>query len=202
MALARAIDSRSGLVFKGLYAEGGSEEQSADSRTVQTLLETRNVLAGAGVSVSTVSVSANEALLKSGGADGITEVVAGAYVLMDNSHTAIHSDLQHAAKILATVITHPQPDVAWLDTGQKASSIDTGLPEVEGLTGVSLARMSAEHGGLDLEGDAQNSVNIGDKVWLIPSNIGNCANVYDFIHAADNGNLEAVWDVAARGQYS
>jgi D-serine deaminase-like pyridoxal phosphate-dependent protein len=129
-------------------------------------------------------------------------VIAGAYALMDDRHTTYHSNLRHAAKILTTVITHPEPEVAWLDTGQKASSVDTGLPAVDGVSGVSLSRMSAEHGGLVVKGDAQETLSIGDKVWLIPSDIGNCANVYDFIHAAENGALEAVWDVAARGQYS
>jgi 3-hydroxy-D-aspartate aldolase len=202
LALTRAIITLPGLEFKGLYAEGHSEDQSPDSKTIQTLLETRDVLSGAGIEVSIVSVSADDRLIDAGGADGITEVIAGAYALMDNRHTAYHSNLRHAAKILTTVITRPEPDVAWLDTGQKAASIDTGLPQVDGTSGVSLTRMSAEHGGLVVDADAQDSFNIGDKVWLIPSDIGNCANVYDFIHAADNGKLEAVWDVSARGQYS
>jgi D-serine deaminase-like pyridoxal phosphate-dependent protein len=202
LAVTRAIVTLPGLAFKGLYAEGHSENQSPDSKTIQTLLETRDVLAGAGIEVSIVSVSADDALIDAGGADGITEVIAGAYALMDNRHTAYHSNLRHATKILTTVITRPEPDVAWLDTGQKAASIDTGLPQVDGTSGVSLTRMSAEHGGLVVETDAQDSFNIGDKVWLIPSDIGNCANVYDFIHAADNGKLKAVWDVSARGQYS
>ena len=202
LALARAVVTLEGLVFKGLYTGSEFEDQTSDSQTMRTLLETRDVLEAAGFSVSTVSVSASHELLSTGGVEGITEVIAGAYALMDTRHTAYHSNLRHAAKILTTVITHPEPDVAWLDTGQKASSIDTGLPEVYGVSGVSLSRMSAEHGGLVIEGDAQNSLKIGDKVWLIPSDIGNCANVYDFIHVADDGRLEAVWDVAARGQYS
>ena len=121
---------------------------------------------------------------------------------MDNRHTDFHTNLSHAARILTTVITHPEPDVAWLDTGQKASSIDTGLPKVDGTSGVNLARMSAEHGGLVVDGDAQNSLGIGDKVWLIPSDIGNCLNVYDYIHVIRNGKLETMWNVEARGQYS
>ncbi|MDP6453931.1 MAG: alanine racemase [SAR202 cluster bacterium] len=202
LALTRAVVTHKGLAFKGLYAEGEFEDNSPGSQTLQTLLDTRDVLVSSGINVPTVSVSANDALIRDGGADGVTEVIAGAYALMDSRHTTYHSNLQNAAKILTTVITHPEPEVAWLDTGQKASSIDTGLPAVDGVSGLSLSRMSAEHGGLNVEGDAQQSLNIGDKVWLIPSDIGNCANVYDFIHAAENGALEAVWDVAARGQYS
>lgn len=202
LALTRAIITHAGVTFKGLYAEGEFEDQSLGSETMRTLLETRDVLEASGINVPAVSVTASLELLSSGGAEGITEVIAGVYALMDNRHTSNNLNLHHAAKILTTVITRPEPDIAWLDTGQKAVSIDTGLPVIDGSSGVLLSRMSAEHGGLVVEGDAQNSLNVGDKVWLIPSDIGNCANVYDFIHVADNGRLEAVWDVAARGQYS
>ncbi|MCH7800210.1 MAG: alanine racemase, partial [Chloroflexi bacterium] len=202
LALTRAIITLAGVTFKGLYAEGEFEDESPGSVTMRTLLETRDVLEASGINVPTVSVTASHELLSSGGAEGITEVIAGVYALMDHRHTSYNLNLHTAAKILTTVITRPEPEVAWLDTGQKAVSIDTGLPIVDGSSGMSLSRMSAEHGGLVVEGDAQNSLNIGDKVWLIPSDIGNCANVYDFIHVADNGKLEAVWDVAARGQYS
>ena len=140
-------------------------------------------------------------LVASGGMDGVTEVVAGFYALMDQKHGAQFPSLQHAAKLLATVITHPEPGIAWVDTGQKATSIDPGLPVVDGVPGATLMRMSAEHGGLALEGDAQGMFDIGDKLWLVPSDIGNSANVYDYIHVARDGKLEAIWEVAARGQY-
>lgn len=194
--LAQRVGGMERLEFRGLQAGAGSNGQAVDM-----LLRTRDALQSEGTAVSDVSVPATQALLEAGGAEGVTEVIAGTYALMDHRHSASHSQLRQSAKILATVITHPEPGVAWLDTGQKASSIDTGLPQVDGISGVSLSRMSAEHGGLVVEGDAQGSLEIGQKIWLVPSDIGNCANVYDYIHAVENGNLAAVWDVSARGQY-
>ena len=41
----------------------------------------------------------------------------------------------------------------------------------------------------------------GDKVWLIPWDIGTCANLYDYAHAARDGRLEVIWDIGARGLY-
>ena len=45
------------------------------------------------------------------------------------------------------------------------------------------------------------SLHLGDTLWLTPQDIGTCVNLYDYIHAVRAGRLEAVWRVAARGQY-
>ena len=99
------------------------------------------------------------------------------------------------------MMTHQDEGLVWLDAGQKATSIDTGLPLVDGIPGASVSRMSAEHGGMVLEDGASWDIDLGSKVWLIPHNIANTVNVYDYIHAVRNGKLEAVWQVAARGRY-
>jgi D-serine deaminase-like pyridoxal phosphate-dependent protein len=114
------------------------------------------------------------------------EAVAGDYVLSGK-----------AARVLATVISRPEPGLALLDLGQKAITADTGWPLVD-LPGARIAKQSAEHGFLILDGA---KVGIGDKVWAVPHDIGNCANVYDFINVVSNGRLEAIWPIAARGHY-
>ena len=213
MSLANAIDSAEGLRFAGLFADAGQgpavgptfAPASPASKetvlgTVEPVLGTRADLESAGLPVETVCVAGSDDLVSSGGMEGVTEVVAGFYALMDHSHAARFPTLQHAAKLLATVITHPEPGVAWVDAGQKAASIDTGLPVV-GVAGATLTRMSAEHGGLALDGDAEGVFDVGNKVWLVPSDIGNSANVFDYFQVARGGRLEGIWDVAARGQY-
>ncbi len=132
---------------------------------------------------------------------GITQIVTGSYALMDAANQSALPDMRPAANILATVMTHQEEGLVWLDAGQKATSIDTGLPLVDGIPGASVSRMSAEHGGMVLDEGATWDVDIGTKVRLIPHNIANTVNVYDFIHAVRDGKLEAVWEVAARGRY-
>ena len=61
--------------------------------------------------------------------------------------------------------------------------------------------LSAEHGRLRLQDDAESKVALADKIWLTPWDIGTCVNLYDYIHAVRDGKLEVVWDVAARGRY-
>ena len=133
--------------------------------------------------------------------DDVTEILAGSYALMESALTAARPELTPAAKVLTTVMSHQDPGLVWLDAGQKATSIDTGMPEVEGVPGASVPRMSAEHGGMVLEEGATWDIDLGTKVWLVPHSTTNTVNVYDFIHAIRDGRLEAVWEVAARGRY-
>ena len=133
--------------------------------------------------------------------EDITEVIAGSYALMEGALTSARPELTPAAKVLTTVMSHQDSGLVWLDAGQKATGIDTGMPEVVGVPGASVPRMSAEHGGMVLEDGETWDIDLGTKVWLVPHNIANTANVYDLIHAVRDGRLEAVWQVAARGRY-
>ena len=133
--------------------------------------------------------------------EDVTEVLAGPYALMEGALMAARPELTPAAKILTTVMSHQDHGLVWLDAGQKATSIDTGMPGVVGVPGASVPRMSAEHGGMVLEEGATWDVDLGTKVWLVPHSIANAVNVYDFIHVVRDGRLEAVWEVAARGRY-
>ena len=131
-------------------------------------------------------------------ASGVTDVLAGSYALGDSATIERRPELAPAARILATVMSDKDDGLVWIDAGQKATSIDTGLPSVSG-GGATVPRMSAEHGAV--VSDAPNPP-VGSKIWLIPHDIANTANVYDYIHATRDGALEAVWEVSARGKYN
>jgi D-serine deaminase-like pyridoxal phosphate-dependent protein len=120
---------------------------------------------------------------------------------MDARHVTRLPSLQPAARVLTTVTSRPEPDTAITDCGQKAIGIDLGLPQVAGLSGAVAAGLSAEHARLRLDSDTARKLIVGEKIWLTPWDIGTCVNLYDFMHAVRSGTLEAVWAVAARGQY-
>ena len=206
--LARSIDEASNLRFGGLMTYEGAiltedaEELAAESRKhIQRVLDTREMVEKQGMEVAVVSVGGTHNFEVAGDMSGVTEVSAGSYALMDHRYARFRPGLRQAARVMATVTSLPQPDVAILDAGQKAVGVDTGLPVLEDVPGASLARMSAEHGLLALEEEARGKVNLRGKVWLTPMDIGNCVNVYDYINAIRDGKLEAVWEIAARGSY-
>jgi D-serine deaminase-like pyridoxal phosphate-dependent protein len=120
---------------------------------------------------------------------------------MDFRYLPHRTQLRPAGRVLCTVTSHPDPGTGILDAGQKAVGMDTGLAVVDGMPGVTLTKMSAEHGSLALEGEASSRLSVGDKVWLVPWDMGVCTNLYDYIRAVRNGKLEAMWEVSARGRY-
>ena len=206
--LAAAISKARALRFAGLMTYEGAiltedvDELAAESRKwVQQVLDTREMVERAGLDVGVVSAGGTHNYEIVGSIDGVTEVPAGAYALMEQRYRGHRPELRPAAMVMSTVISRPQPGLALLDAGQKAMSTDTELPVVEGLPGGSIRAMSAEHGFLAMGDGDQREVDLGDKVWLTPWNVGDCANVYDFMNAVRDGRLEAVWDIAARGRY-
>ena len=90
--------------------------------------------------------------------------------------------------------------MAVLDAGHKSTAPDQGRPVLEGLEGGSATRFSAEHGIVELVGDAQKQLNAGDKAWLVPYELGASVNQYDYFRAAKNGKLEGFWPISARGR--
>ena len=191
-ALAERVRSSANLEFAGLVSSVG----------VGPLLQAAANCAAAGINAPMVAVEGSAEYDSNAASEGVTDVLAGSYALNDNALAALRPELQTAARILATVVSSKDDGLVWVDAGQKATSIDTGLPAVDSVNGAAVPRMSAEHGALVDEAGAGWDLDIGSKVWLVPDNIANTANVYDFIHATRDGRLEAIWEVSARGRYN
>ena len=207
--LARAVHDQPGLRFAGYITHGArtkgedGDALATEARSqIQRVLDTREEAERVGLEVGMVAAGGTSDYDVAGSMAGVTDVAAGSYALMDYRHSKGRPELRPAARVMSTVTSHPEPGRAITDSGQKSVGIDLGLPVVEDLSGVSLVRMSAEHGLLDLDGAAaEKSLDVGAKVWLTPWDAGDCVNLYDYIHVARDGRLEAVWDVSARGQY-
>lgn len=168
---------------------------------LQPLMDTRVKLEKAGLDVCLVSVGGTTNYEIAGTTEGVTEVQAGTYALMDARYGQYLSTLQPAANVLTTVTSRPEPGVAITDAGQKAIGIDLGLPAVGRIPGVHAVALSAEHCRLQLDAEAEAQVSLGDKIWLTPWDIGTCVNLYDSLYAARQDVLEFVWPIAARGRY-
>ena len=214
--LARAIADAPNLEFLGLMSGEGTllekdpEKLANQSRdVVQKILDTREAVEKAGMDVQVVSVGGTHNHEIVGDMAGVTEVPAGSYALMDARHLEHRSRFRPAARVMASVISRPEPGLAITDGGVKSVGIDAGFPVLDGVSGADPAYpptvvetiASAEHGAIRLEGDSGAKVDPGDKAWLIPSDVGMCANLHDYVHATRDGRLEAVWDIAARGRY-
>ncbi len=205
--LARAVADASGLSFQGLMTYEGplpiadhAELDAETRRRLQPVLDTRGDLEQAGLDVATVSAGSTYNYDVVAQLSGITEVQAGVYPLMDAETLRVRPELQSAATVLATVISHPVAGRAVVDAGHKTTGPDFGVPVLEGFPGAVAARFSAEHGILDLDGPATQQLMPNDKVRLVPYHLALCVNQYDYIRAVQDGRLVGYWPVSGRGQ--
>ena len=220
LVLAKHVARASGLSFGGLMAvlpapllQNGeraddisslSDREAMESMTrhhLQPVVNTRELIENSGLAVPVVSAAGTHSYDIAAQVTGVTEVQAGSYALMDYSYRRIRPEFEQAAKIMTQVISHPVEPRAVLDAGHKATGPDSGLPILEGFPGAKATRFSAEHGILELEGEAQSRLMPGDKVWLIPWDLRLCLNQYDYIRAVRSGELEGFWAMGARGRY-
>ena len=209
VALARAVSDAQGLSFRGILATvpgpTGDDPESHASQTrerLQAAVDARDLMESAGLSVPEVSVGGAHCHSAISSLPGITEVRAGRYPLMDLRLQAHLPELAVAAMVLATVISHPVPDLAVLDSGHKATGPDQGRPVLQGVQGAVATRFSAEHGIVDLEKGAEESLSPGQKARLAPWEVAATVNQYDYIRAVRNGKLEGYWPLSARGRFA
>ena len=206
--LAQDISGLPGLKFEGIMGsvpgpkadDDPSEHEAKTRANLQIVLDNAEAMEKAGSPVAVVSVGGTHCYAQAIAMPGVTEVRAGRYPLMDHRLRSFLPELAPAAWVLASVISHPIDGLAVLDAGHKATAPDQGRPVLEWAEGANATRFSAEHGIVELEGDAQTKLNPGDKAWLVPYELGATMNQYDYIRAAKDGKLEGFWPISARGR--
>ena len=208
VALAQSVSGLPGLKFEGIMGsvpgpksdDDPSAHEAKTRANLRIILDNAEAIEKAGVPVAVVSVGGTHCYAQAIQMPGVTEVRAGRYPLMDHRLRPFLPELAPAARVLASVISHPVAGMAVLDAGHKAMAPDQGRPVLDGIDGAAATRFSAEHGIVELEGSAQSKLNPGDKAWLVPYELGACVNQFDYFRAAKGGKLEGFWPISARGR--
>ena len=207
LELANAIVGEEGLHFAGLMTYEGSiraegdELVSESKKWIQQVLDTREKLEKAGLDVEILSVGGTHNYEIAGEMDGVTEIAAGSYALMDEGYRTYRPQFVNAAKIMSCVTSMPEAGNVITDAGRKAIGGDTGNPGIPTLPGGEVRGLSAEHGGIDLDPSFDHGLSLGDRVWFVPNSIEGCVNLHDYMHVIRNGKLDAIWELPARGRY-
>ncbi len=205
--LARVIAGEAGLHFAGLMTYEGSIRARGEDlineskRLIQQILDTREQLEKSGLNVEIVSVGGTHNYEIVGGMDGVTEVPAGSYALMDETYRPYRPQFVNAARIMSCVTSIPEAGNVITDAGRKAIGGDAGNPGVFTVPGAKVRGLSAEHGGLELDPTIDHGLALGDRVWFVPRSIAGCVNLHDYMYVIQNGKLDAVWELPARGRY-
>jgi 3-hydroxy-D-aspartate aldolase len=217
--LARKVAASPGLRFAGLLGYEGSlplpdfEERTVRARErIQRLLDTREMVEGAGLHCDIVGGGGTTTWNITGTFDGITEVQPGRYVTADLLYQGL-GDFEVSLKVLSTVISRPRKGLAVIDCGHKASHLNfsshatrekypalppeyDGFPQVESPRGTRVVSLDAEHGRLELDGEAEG-LRRGDKVVLLAAYHGSPLNQHDYYLGVRDGRVETVWQPSA-----
>lgn len=207
LELARKVAEARRLRFMGLQGYEGhlvmhpnqEERRERTLSAMKTLVDTRRLIEAEGLEVPIVSGGGTGTHDISSTVEGVDEIQAGSYIFSDVKYRSVGAPFQCALTVLATVISRPTPTLAITDAGHKAMTSEFGLPELVGVEGASLVRLSEEHGKVEFTAPNM-TLRPGDKVEFIPSHGCTTINLYDRYHAVRDGRLEAVWEIAGRGR--
>ena len=206
VALAREI-VRSGLRFAGLQAYHGRaqhirsmEERHAVIETAaQHVQHTKRLLGEAGIACPIVTGAGSGTFMLEIEAGAWDEIQCGSYAFMDvdyakNEWAAPLPRFEHALFVLSTVMSRPSAEVAIVDAGLKASSVDSGMPGVWQKE-LRYTHASDEHGWVE----GRNPPALGEKLLLVPGHCDPTINLYDWYVCVRRGRVEALWPKTARG---
>jgi D-serine deaminase-like pyridoxal phosphate-dependent protein len=211
LALARVIQSCPHLRFAGLQAYHGRaqhvrsivERRAAIGRSAQAANQTRSLLEHSGIACPTVTGAGSGTFMFEIESGAWNEIQPGSYVFMDadyarNEWAAPLPRFEHALFVLATVMSRPAADLAIVDAGLKASSVDSGMPLVWERPGLAYSRASDEHGWVEIAPGAPPPA-LGEKLLLVPGHCDPTVNLYDWYVCVRGGRVEALWPITARG---
>ncbi|MGE5580271.1 MAG: DSD1 family PLP-dependent enzyme [Bacillota bacterium] len=227
--LAKLASTLPGVYYAGLMGYEGhavfmpslEERQKAAEESYDVLLGYRDaVKQGAGLDSGIVSAAGSGTYMFGGKRKGLTDIEAGSYIFMDARYGGTDGvDFRHSLAVLATIASHPEPQLYICDAGIKSMTEEFGLVTTLPSYGLKVFHMSEEHvslrsteepdrlpGLVDLDAKygktAPKPLKVGDKIMLIPSHCCTTVNLHDVIYAVRNGKVEDAWCVTGRGKFA
>ncbi len=211
LALARSISACRQLRFAGLQAYHGraqhlrtmAERREVIGRAADAVRATRKLIEAAGIACSVVTGAGSGTFMLEVESGAWNEIQPGSYVFMDadyakNEWAAPLPRFEHSLFVLSTVMSRPGAQLAIVDAGLKASSVDSGMPALWQRSGLAYTHASDEHGWVEVAPGAAAPA-LGDKLLLVPGHCDPTVNLYDWYVCVRGGVVEELWPITARG---
>jgi D-serine deaminase-like pyridoxal phosphate-dependent protein len=214
LALGRLAAEQPSLRLRGLQGYAGhcahvigwEARREASRAAMGPLMDTRARFAAAGLPVEIVAGGSTGTHDIDVELDGLTELQAGSYCVMDLDYRRIGgrggealTDFEMALTVIATVVS-VAADRAMVDAGLKAFSTDKPFPpEAVERPGIAYGFAGDEHGRLAIT-DASRPPRLGERIEFFPPHCDPTFNLYDRVWGMRSEKVEAMWDIAARGR--
>jgi D-serine deaminase-like pyridoxal phosphate-dependent protein len=214
-ALAHQVVSN-GLRLAGLQAYHGraqhlrapAEREAAIHHAVRLARAAQASISAAGLACPLVTGAGTGTFVHEAESGLYGELQAGSYVFMDrdyadNDVAASAPRFEHALFVKSGVISRGAAH-AVIDAGHKAHALDSGPPRVW-QRDLDWQNGGDEHGILRLRDGAPKASlpELGEAVWLVPGHCDPTVNLHDRCVVVrgglENGIVEAVWPIEARG---
>ncbi|HEV2034682.1 MAG TPA: alanine racemase [Candidatus Dormibacteraeota bacterium] len=200
--LARRLARLDGITLQGVTGYEGHcsltperDLRAQRQRTAMSLLvDVAEQIRAAGIPCPIVSAGGTATWDWTANTQGVTEIQAGSYAVMDNFHFPMAGDFEHALTVMATIISRP-PDRVIVDAGNKS----LGAPALTTMRGHDLTgmRFDEEHGIFVAKADYP--LHVGDIVELVPGYAPGTVNWYDAYHVVEGDRVVDIWPVIPRG---
>jgi D-serine deaminase-like pyridoxal phosphate-dependent protein len=195
--LSHQVVSLPGLQLRGLmiYPSG---PHNADH-----IAEAVDSLRSAGLPTEIVSGGGTKTAFQAHEVREVNEYRAGTYIFNDKMTVekgAAKLD-ECALSVIVTVVSRPTRDRAIIDAGSKTFSSDFALPMgyIVNYPEAQIYKMNEEHGYVYVRRCAFKP-EVGDRLRVIPNHACGAVNMHDVAYAVRGDEVDAVWDIQARGK--
>ena len=214
LSLAQTVAALPGLDFRGLMFFPGhfgvdpAQREVLRKQVNEYLDRCLETFDRAGLPIRVVSGGSTPSRYESDRFHGVNEVRPGTYIFNDRNTVGVSaaSLADCALSVLVTVVSTSVSDHAVIDGGSKTFSSDRyqaehgrGFGLIKEDPAAEIERFSEEHGHLNLA-QSKRKYTVGERLMVIPNHVCSTVNMHDEIYGVRGGQVETVWQVAARGK--
>jgi D-serine deaminase-like pyridoxal phosphate-dependent protein len=200
-AISAGINVRGIMGYDGHFQAQppGRERDGAVLEASRTLLDSAALIAEAGIPMSIVSTGGTGTYSISGSCEGITDIQAGSYLLMDTRYKDLGAPFHRSLTVLSTVISMRDSQHAVIDCGLKEMSGERGLPALKDQPCAKLTALHAEHALIEIDPHSSSQIGseptVGKKieVWVQYSDA--TVNLHSRMYGVRNGQIEEIFRI-------
>jgi len=216
LELSRRVMKAKNLKLAGLmgysgaasHAKGWEHRRGVSHAKVDQLMESVHLCRKAGIPVDIVTGGSTGTYdIDSLHEDGLTELQAGSYALMDSHYRTIGSkdgnetfdDFALALTVLTTAISRHDPKRATIDAGKKSMTLPTDI--VKDRPELRVRPAGAEFGIIEWD-ETDHEPKLGDQLELVMSNLDMSVNCFDRMFVCKGDQVVDVFSVMGRSGLS